>query len=78
MQVVAIQRRRNAKVVAVAKELLELAERGGLHGLSFVAKFGRRDHRAGVVGDYEDNPAEAVYAAARMKRHLLEDDEDDD
>lgn len=73
MQVVPLQRARNTKVVAVVKELLELADDGDLQGLTFVAKLGRKDHRAGVVGDYEQNPAEAVYAASRMKQQLLDD-----
>jgi hypothetical protein len=74
MRVVALQRHRNRKVVAVAKELLQLAEEGALHGLTFVAKFGRKDHRAGVVGDYQRSPEEAVYAALRMKQQLLNED----
>lgn len=73
MRVVSLDRFRNRKVVAVARELLQLAEQGDLQGLSFVAKFGRSDHRAGVVGDYQQNRAEAVYAAMRMKRQLLEE-----
>lgn len=74
MQLVDLQRRRNRKVVAVARELLDLAEAGDLQGLSFVAKLGRQDHRAGVVGDYQQDPQAAVYATLRMNRHLLDDD----
>lgn len=76
MRVVDLHRSRNIRVVAVVKELLELADDGDLQGLTFVAKLGRKDHRAGVVGDYENDPAEAVYAALRLKRQLLADDED--
>lgn len=74
MRVVQLQRERNTRVVAVVKELLDLAAQGDLQSLAFVAKLGRKDHRAGVVGDYEENPAEAVYAAVRMKRRLTDDD----
>jgi hypothetical protein len=59
----------------VVRELLELADDGDLQGLTFVAKLGRQDHRAGVVGDYEESPEEAVFATLRMKQQLLEEDE---
>lgn len=72
MRVVQLQRRRNSEVVAVARELLQLAEDGSLQGLTFVVKLGRRDHRAGLVGDYQENPEEAAYAALQMKRRLLD------
>lgn len=75
MQVVSLHGYRNRRVVAVARELLDLAERGGLHGLTFVAKLGPRDHRTGLVGEYENHPEQAVYAAARLKKRLLDDDE---
>lgn len=71
MHVVALNRHRNKKVVAVARELLALAEEGDLQGLTFVAQLGRGDHRAGVVGVYLTNPAEAVLAASRLKQRLL-------
>lgn len=76
MMVVSLQRHRNRRVVAVVKELLALADDGDLHSLAFVAKLGRKDHRAGVVGDYEDHPTEAVYAAARLKHQLLHEDDE--
>jgi hypothetical protein len=75
MRVVSLQKHRNKKVVAVTRELLELAECGTLQGLSFVAKLGPRDHRAGIVGAYTERPEEAVYAAVRMKKQLLDDEE---
>lgn len=71
MRVVPLQARRNRKVVGVAKELLQLAETGCLHGLTFVAKLGPRDHRAGVVGDYRQRPEEAIIAVLRLKQKLL-------
>lgn len=73
MRVIDLQRHRNRKVVAVARELLAMAEDGDLRALSFVAKLGPNDHRAGVVGEYQDSPAEAVLAALRLKRRLLGD-----
>lgn len=76
MHVVQLARYRNRKVVAVARELLQMAEEGDLRGLSFVAKLGPRDHRAGVVGEYRDRPEEAVFAALRMKQALMEEGED--
>lgn len=57
----------------MAREMLELAESGTLQGLAFVAKLGPRDHRAGIVGAYTERPEEAVYAAAKMKKELLEE-----
>jgi hypothetical protein len=71
MQVVVLAEYRNRKVVAAAKELLELAELGALRGLTFVAKLGPGDHRAGIVGDYRHHPEEALIAAMRMKERLL-------
>lgn len=72
MRIVPLAPYRNRKVVAVARELLQLAELGDLRGLSFVAKLGPKDHRAGVVGEYQDRPEEAIVAALRMKQRLLD------
>jgi hypothetical protein len=71
MHVVQMAQYRNRRVVAVARELLELAEAGGLHGQIFVAKLGPRDHRAGIVGDYEEHPEQAVFAAGRLNQRVL-------
>lgn len=64
--------RQNAQVVAAVRELLELAEAGSLQGLTFIAKLGRRDHRAGLLGDYRESPQEALIAAIRLKEQLLD------
>ena len=74
MRVVELRRCRNRRVVAVAKELLQLAEDGDIDGLVFVVKLGPRDHRAGIVGEYQKHPEEAVFAALRMKNLLLEEE----
>lgn len=74
MQVVAVRKRRNEQLVAVAKELLELAEAGDLHGMAFVIKLGLRDHRPGLAGDYQGHPEEALYATLKMKKSLLDEE----
>lgn len=74
MRVVQLQRYRNRAVVAVAREILALAETGDVQALSFVIKLGRRDHRAGLVGDYESSPEEALLAALRMKQRILDEE----
>jgi hypothetical protein len=71
MHVVRLAQYRNRKVAAVLRELLDLAEAGHLHGIAFVGKFGRNDHRAGVAGDYKDRPDEAMSATFRLERHLM-------
>lgn len=68
--VVSLQRFRNRELVAVCKELLKQAEAGGMQGLTFVGKFGPRDHRAGLAGDYKKDPAQALSAAVRLERFL--------
>lgn len=60
----------------MARELLILAEEGDLQGLTFIAKIGARDHRAGIVGDYLRHPAEALLATLRLKKRLLDEDEE--
>lgn len=73
MRLVDLAAYRSRGVVAVLKELLELAEHGDVQGLAFVAKFGHREHHAGVVGDYKRSPEEAMTAVFRMERHLRRD-----
>jgi hypothetical protein len=74
MHVVELRRHRNRKVVAVAKEIVALAEGGDLHGIAFVLMLGPQDHRAGIVGEYQRHPAEAILAALRLKQRLLSED----
>lgn len=56
----------------LARELLELAEAGKAHGLTFVVKLGPGDHLAGVAGDYKRHPAEALQATFMMERELAD------
>ncbi len=72
MRVVNLQRYRNKGLVAALRELINLAEKGEVQGLAFVAKFGPHDHRAGSSGDYKRHPEEALAAALKMKQSLLE------
>lgn len=74
MHVVELRRYRNRKVVAVAKDIVTLAEAGDLHGIAFVLMLGPHDHRAGIVGEYQRHPAEALLAALRLKQRLLSED----
>lgn len=60
-------------MVAALKDLITLAEAGGVLGLAFVAKFGPDDHRAGIVGDYRRSPEEAMSATFRLERALRGD-----
>lgn len=71
MHVVSLEQFRNQKLVAVLRELLELAEEGEIQGLVFVAKFGAGDHRAGAAGDYKRKPEEALSATFTMERYLM-------
>lgn len=73
MQVVSLSQYRSRELVAALKDLLELAERGQVRGLAFVAKIGRHGHRAGLTGDYSRNPDEALLAAVRLKEKLLQE-----
>lgn len=78
MNVVRLAEFRNRELVAVCRELLQLAERGEAHGLAFVVKLGRKSHRPGLCGDYSRNPAEALMATTRMKDRLLQDEDQDE
>lgn len=70
---------KNRELVAVLKELTQLAERGQAHGLAFVVKVGRRGgHRLGLAGDYRRRPDEALSAAVRLKEMLLHDPDDEE
>lgn len=76
MNVVSLSRFRNKELVAILRELTELAERGQITAHAFVVKFGPNDHRAGVSGDYKRNPEEALTATFRMERRLRDDIEE--
>jgi hypothetical protein len=73
MKLVSLDEYKNRAVVAALKELLKLAERGDCQGVVFVAKMGARDHRAGLAGDYQRCPEEALSATFQMERHLMGD-----
>lgn len=75
MNVVHLAEFKNRELVAVCRELLQLAEKGEAQGLVFVVKLGRKAHRPGLCGDYSRNPAEALAAATRLKQRLLADDD---
>jgi hypothetical protein len=79
MNLVRLSEYRNRELVAVLKELLNLAEDGHASGMAFVVKIGKT-HRGGLAGDYRRNPDEGLSAAARLKHQLLQpaDVDDDD
>lgn len=63
---------RNRKVVAVVRELLELAEKGEAVGIAFVVKLKRSGHHAGIEGDYRTDPDQALPAAVRLKQAIMD------
>jgi hypothetical protein len=71
VKLVSLTEYKNRELVAVLRELLELAEGGAAHGLAFVVKLGRGDHRAGMAGDYKRRPEEALSATFLLERHLM-------
>lgn len=73
LRVVRLAAYRSRGVVAVLKDLLKLAEVGDVQGLTFVAKFGPGDHRAGIAGDYRRSPEEAMSATFKLERALRQD-----
>lgn len=72
MQVVSLVQYKNRELIAVLKELLQLAESGQAQGLAFVVKVGRRRHYSGLTGDYSRSPDEAIPAVVRLKETLLQ------
>jgi hypothetical protein len=79
VNLVSLAEYKNREVVAVLRELTQLAEKGQARGLAFVVKVGRRGgHRLGLVGDYRRNPDEALGAAVRLKEMLLQDPDDEE
>lgn len=68
-----LEKYRSQHVTSELKELLKLAEAGKLQGLAFVVKFGPDDHRAGMAGDYQRRPEQALRATFLLERHLRED-----
>lgn len=74
MQVVQLAQYKNRELVAVLKEMLILAEGGHATALAFVVKVGPRRHWAGLTGDYEIRPEEALPALLRLKERLLQED----
>lgn len=71
MKLVELGEYKSRKIVAALNELVALAASGNLRGLAFIAKLGPGDHRAGVIGDYQASPEEALSATFRMERHLM-------
>jgi hypothetical protein len=74
VNLVSLAEYKNREVVAVLRELTQLAESGHAHGIAFVVKVGRRGgHRMGLAGDYRRYPNEALSATVRLKEMLLQD-----
>lgn len=44
-----------------------------MRGMTFVADFGRNDHRAGAAGSYKADSALALQATFKMERLLRQD-----
>jgi hypothetical protein len=77
VKLVSLAEFKNRELVAVLKELLQLAENGQATGLAFVVKIGRRSN-CGLSGDYRRSPEEALSAAVRLKEHLLHNPADEE
>ena len=73
MNVVQLRARRNREVVRLLEALLADAKTGSVHGVAFVIKVGPDKHEAGVVGDYEKYPEQAMQGVFAIERHLRHD-----
>lgn len=62
---------RGRGVADLLESMLIMARRGEIPALAFVAKFGKRTHRTGRVGEYRENPAEAILAVQLLNQKLL-------
>lgn len=78
MRVVSLVGYKNRELIAVLKDMLQLAESGQATGLAFVLKAGRKRHWSGLTGDYARNPEEALSAALRLKERLMSEDLEDE
>lgn len=70
MQVVKLSKYRNRDVVEDLRNLLELAEKGRVEGLTYVIALDDGEHLAGMAGEYKRHPEKALQATFMLERHL--------
>lgn len=73
MNVVHLRQRRNREMVKLLEGLLEDAKTGCVQGVAFVIKLGPDKHEAGIAGDYEKYPEQAMQGVFAIERHLRAD-----
>ncbi len=62
MKPVSLAEYRNREAIQAHREAIALLEKGVITGSVLVLEYGPEDHRAGVFGSYEKNPASALKA----------------
>lgn len=78
MRVISMSEYRGREVADLLDAMLTLARGGEIRALAFVAKFGQRTHRTGRIGEYRQNPAEAILAVQLLNQKLLEETDAED
>lgn len=73
MNVVQLRRKKNREVIRLLEGLLEGARSGCVQGVAFVVKLGPDKHEAGMAGDYENHPEQAMQGVFVIERYLRED-----
>lgn len=73
MNVVHLRQKRNREMVRLLEGLLEDARAGCIQGVAFVIKLGPDKHEAGIAGDYERHPEQAMQGVFAIERHLRAD-----
>ena len=73
MNVVQLRQRRNREVIKLLEGLLNDARTGSIFGVAFVIKLGPDKHEAGMAGDYEKHPEQAMQGVFAIERHLRHD-----
>lgn len=77
-KVINLEKHRSKQLVDLLESMLILARGGEIRALAFVAKFGQRSHRTGRLGEYRQNPAEAILAVQLLNQKLLAEIDVDD
>lgn len=78
MRVISMSEYQGRKVADLLDAMLTMAQNGEIRALAFVAKFGQRAHRTGRIGEYRQNPAEALLAVQLLNQKLLEETDVED
>lgn len=73
MRVVDLVAYRSHEVVSALEELLVLAKAGDVTALAFIVQVGTQQHKAGLSGNYQRRPGEAIPALLTLKHRLLQE-----